>query len=106
MDVRITIRRGRAGEAFKAIAAEKALKLEKYEPRLLRVDLLFEEDGGAVVGEVRSFVPGVPMRVARAAAESRRSALDRVIRKAARQLRKERAKRVEHQAPPMAGVAE
>ena len=106
MDVQITIRRGRAGEGFRAIAEEKARKLEKYEPRLTRVELLFDDDGGRVVGEVRAFVPGVPTLVARAGAESRRSALDRVIQKAGRQLRKERSKRVDHQAPPAAAVVE
>lgn len=106
MDVQITIRRRRAGEAFRALAREKALKLERYEPRLIRVELLFDEDGGRAVAEVRASVPGLPTLVARADADSRRTALDRVIQKAGRQLRRERSRRVAHQAPPMAGVAE
>ncbi|HUG39129.1 MAG TPA: ribosome-associated translation inhibitor RaiA [Longimicrobiales bacterium] len=106
MDVQITIRRGRAGEGFRALAEEKARKLEKYEPRLIRVELLFERDGGRSVGEVRAMVPGLPALVSKAEAESRRTALDRVMQKAARQLRKERSRRVEHKALPVTGLVE
>ena len=104
MDVQITIRRGRAGESFRALAEEKARKLGKYDPRIIRVELLFDEDGGTVRAEARAIVPSLPPLVARAEADTRRTALDGVIRKASRRLRDERAKRVAHQAPPTTGV--
>ena len=105
MDVQITIRHGRAGDAFRARAEEKARRLERYEPRLIRVELSFEEDAGRVRAETRCYVPG-PTRIARAEADSSRSALDAVMRKAARQLRKERSKRVDHKAPPITALVE
>lgn len=105
MDVQITIRRGTAGPAFREAAEERARRLEKYEPRLLRVELLFDEDGGGTAAEARAVVPGLPPRVARAAASSRRTAMDRVLRKLRRQLREERARLTEHRGarvPPAA----
>lgn len=106
MDIRITVRRGRAGEAFRAAAEEKARKLERFEPRLSRVELILEGGTGRVSAEVRSSVPGLPTLVARAEADSRRSALGRVMTRSARQLRKERSRRVEHQAPPITALIE
>lgn len=101
MDVRITVRRGRAGESFRSLAEEKARKLAKYDPRMIRVELLFDEEGGTVRAEARALVPTLGPLVARAEGESRRTALDRVIRKASRRLRDERARRVAHRAPPV-----
>ena len=63
MDVQITIRRGRAGESFKALAEEKARKLGKYDPRIIRVELLFDEDGGTVRAEARAFVAAAVLAV-------------------------------------------
>ena len=105
MEVQITIRRGEAGENFLEHAQERAEKLGRYEPRLHRVELLFDEDGGRVAGEARAVVPGVPLLVARADGDTGRAALDRVVRRLGRQLKKERSKRVEHRAPPAAKLA-
>lgn len=105
MDVQITIRRGRVGASFRSLAEEKARKLERYEPRLIRVELSFEEDAGLVRAETRCYRPG-PTLVARAEGDSRRTALDRVMQRASRRLRKERSKRVQHQAPPATAVIE
>lgn len=104
MDVRITVRRGRSERGFRAIAEEKARRLRRYEPRLIRVELLFDQEGARELAEARCAVPRVPTLVARAASDSRRTSLDRVIQKAARQLRKERSRRTDHQAPPVAAL--
>lgn len=106
MDVQITIRRGEAGDNFLVHAQERAEKLARYEPRLHRVELLFDEDGGRVAAEARASVPGVPILVARAEGETPRMSLDRVVRRLGRQLRKERSKRVEHRALPLAHLME
>lgn len=102
MEVQITSRRGTVGSAFRRAAETRARGLEKYEPRLRRIELLFDEDGGRVAAEARASVPGIPARVARADGVSHRSALDRVMRKVGRQLRDERSRRVDHRAPPLA----
>ena len=106
MDVQITFRHMRTGEALRALAEQKAARLERYEPRLIRVEVLFDEDGGEVRAETRAFVPGLPTLVASSRGETPRKALDSVIGKARRQLRKERSRRVEHQAPPTAALVE
>lgn len=107
MDVRITTRHVSVSEAFAKQATDRARKLDKYHPRLLAVDLIFEDDHGQFSTEIRADVPGVPALVARSAGTSRRRALDDALRKMERQLRRERKKRVDHQAPsPGAAVGE
>lgn len=102
MDVSITFRRGKITDTFRARTLERAERLVRYEPRLLSVDLLFDEDHGRVTAEGKAAVPGLPPLVARAESDSYRTACDRVLDRLARQLRKERSRRVDHQAPPLA----
>lgn len=99
MDVRITTRHVDLSGSFLRLAEERTRKLTRYEPRLLAVDLLFDEDHGKRVTEARADVPGRPVLLAQAAADDHRSSLDHTLRKLARQLRRERARRVDHQAP-------
>lgn len=100
MDVRITTRHVDLSAGFRALAEERTRKLTRYEPRLMAVDLLFEEDHGQVVTEARADVPGRPPLIAHATAQDRRHALYDTLRKLGRQLRRERSKRLDHQAPP------
>lgn len=94
MDVRITTRHVDLTESFLLLAEDRTRKLTRYEPRLLAVDLLFEDDHGRLATEARADVPGRPALVARGAAEDRRASLDRALRKLRRQLRRESSKRV------------
>ncbi len=98
MDVRITTRRVELSDAFLAQAESRTRKLIKYEPRLLAVELLFEDEGGQVATEARADVPGHPILVARGAASDRRASLDQALKKLGRQLRRERGRRVDHKA--------
>ncbi|HUE77742.1 MAG TPA: hypothetical protein VMM83_07350 [Longimicrobiales bacterium] len=41
MEVQITSRRGTVGSAFRRAAETRARGLEKYEPRLRRIEILF-----------------------------------------------------------------
>ena len=100
MDVRITARHVSVGEGFAELAEERARKLTKYEPRLISVDLIFDKDHGKFSTEARAEVPGVPPLVATAEDDSERKSLDSALDKLGRQLKKERSKRVDHQAPP------
>lgn len=99
MDVRITTRHVDLKEGFLSLAEERARKLRKYEPKLIAVDLVFEDDHG-FTAEARADVPGRPSMIAKASAANRRAALDRALNKLGRQLRRERSRRVDHQAPP------
>lgn len=102
MDVRMTTRHVALSDSFRKLAEERARKLGKYEPRLLAVELIFEEDHGRFATEAKASVPGRPALVARSDADGRRKALDQTLRKLGRQLRRERSKSTEYQAPPMA----
>jgi ribosomal subunit interface protein len=99
MDVRITTRHVSVSDAFVEHATGRARKLDRYEPRLILVDLIFEDDHGEFSTEARAEVPGVPTLVARATGMVKRTTLDEALRKLGRQLRRERSKRVDHQAP-------
>ncbi|NIP82928.1 MAG: ribosome-associated translation inhibitor RaiA [Gemmatimonadetes bacterium] len=104
MDVRITTRHVSLSDSFAAHATERAHKLAKYEPRLIAVDLIFEDDHGQFSTEARAEVPGIPTLVARATGTSKRKTLDEAMQKLGRRLRRERSKRVDHQAPPSGAV--
>ncbi len=106
MDVRITTRHSTVGDALLKRAEERVQKLGKYDPRILAVSVLFEEDHGHSAVEVRATSPGVPTVVARAEGETNRSAFDRAFEKIRRRLRRERTKRIDHQAPPPVGMVE
>lgn len=100
MDLRITTRHVDLSDGFLTLAEERARKLHKYEPRLLAVDLLFDDGHGELSTEVRADVPGRPVMIARSSHQDRRSSLDAALRKIGRQLRRQRSKRVDHQAAP------
>jgi len=106
MDVRITTRHVSVGDAFAELAEQRARKLTKFEPRLISVDLIFDSDHGTFSTEARAEVPGVPPLVAKSENKSKRRSLDSVLDKLGRQLRKERSKRVDHQAPPAGAILE
>lgn len=99
MDVRITTRHVDLSDTFLVLAEDRTRKLEKYEPRLLAVDLIFEEDHGQVATEARADVPGRPPMIARGAAGDRRASLDEALRKLGRQLRRQRSRHVDHKSP-------
>jgi ribosomal subunit interface protein len=100
MDVRITTRHAELSNGFLERAEERTRKLTKFEPRLIAVDLLFDDDHGTFTTEARADVPGRPPLIASAEDMEPRKALDAALDKLARQLRRERKKRVDHQATP------
>ncbi len=106
MDVRITTRHSTVSDALMKRADERVRKLGKYDPRVLTVAVLFEGEHGHHAVEMRAEVPGVPTLVARAEGETNRSAFDRAFEKIRRRLRRERTKRIDHQAPPPAVILE
>ena len=106
MDVRITTRHVTIGDGFTEYADERTRKLTKYDPRLLSVDLIFDNDHGTFSTEARAEVPGIPTLVAKAENQDKRKSLDSALDKLGRQLKKERSKRVDHQAPPAGAIVE
>jgi ribosomal subunit interface protein len=105
MDVRITTRRATVSESFLRQAEERARKLDRYEPRLQAVAIVVDEDRGRVSVEARADVPGLPPVIARSEGSTSRGALDGTLQKLRRRLRRERSRRVDHQAPPAGSLA-
>jgi ribosomal subunit interface protein len=106
MDVRINTRRATVGDTFLRQAEERVRKLDRYEPRLQAVAIVVDEDRGRISVEARADVPGAPPVVASATGATDRGALDGALQKLRRQLRRERSRRVDHQAPPAGLLAE
>jgi len=104
MDIHITTRHGTLPESVRGRAEERLLKLGRYEPRLISVRLVFNEDHPYISAEAKAEVPATPTLVARASGQSYPAVLNQVVQRLARQLKKERSKRVDHQAEP-AGAA-
>ena len=106
MDVRITTRHVDITAGFAEYADERTRKLIKFDPRLAAVDLIFDEEHGMFSTEARAEVPGVSPLVAKAEDNDRRKSLDSALDKLGRQLKRERSKRVDHQAPPAGAILE
>jgi ribosomal subunit interface protein len=106
MDVRITTRRATVGQTFIRQIEERVARLDRYEPRLQSVSIIMDEDRGRISFEARAEVPGAPPMIARGEGSTERSALDAALQKLRRQLRRRRAKRTDHQAPPTGAVVE
>lgn len=106
MDVRITTRHVDISDSFGEYADERTRKLTKYEPRLIAIDLIFDNDHGEFSTEARAEVPGIPTLIAKSESSSKRKSLDSALDKLGRQLKRERSKRVDHQAPPAGAIIE
>jgi len=106
MQVTITARNCKVNENLRGWIEEQLLHLKRFEPRALRLEVtLLEEKNGCRV-EALATVARAGMLHAEAGAEDFRSAVDRVVEKLARQLRKGRSRRREHQGnPPLSGAA-
>lgn len=81
---------------------EQLTGLVKYEPRASAADVVFEEEKLTRAVEVIIHVDGAEQVVAHGAGTEFRAALDQVVDRLRRQLRKQRQRRRDHQAPPLA----
>jgi ribosomal subunit interface protein len=71
-------------------AEEQFDRLRKYDLRLQSADLRFDIDHGTYRVEARLAVSGAPLIVAHGSGESFRTALDRIVDRLSRQLRRRR----------------
>lgn len=104
MHVTITARHCTVSDAVRERALERVDRLAKYEPRASAGDVIFDEENGTRRAEIRVSVDGAPIQVARSDGETFRAALDGALQKVTRQLKREREKRVDHQAPALKGL--
>jgi len=74
--------------------------LAKYSPRATAADVVFEEEKLDKLVEVIIHIDGAEPVVAQGRDSEFRSALDQVVDRASRMLRRQRERRTDHKAPP------
>lgn len=99
MQVRITVRHNTVSDALRRRAEERVRRLEKYNPRVQTAAVTFDEEGDQHRIEVRLDVAGAKAVVGQATDHVAKTALDEAIQRAGRQLKRQRERRVSHQAP-------
>lgn len=78
--------------------------LSKYSPRASAAEVVYMEEKLTRIVEIIVHIDGGEPVVARGEGDEFRSALDQVIDRMSRQLRRQRERRTNHKAPPLGGV--
>jgi ribosomal subunit interface protein len=78
--------------------------LSKYSPRASAAEVVYMEEKLTRVAEIIMHIDGGEPVVARGEGDEFRTALDQVIDRMSRQLRRQRERRTNHKAPPLGGV--
>jgi len=78
--------------------------LSKYSPRATAADVVYMEEKLTRIAEIIVHVDGGEPLVARGEGDEFRTALDEVMERISRQLRRQRERRTNHKAPPLGGV--
>lgn len=100
MNTNLTARHCEISEALRERAATRAHRLLRYEERIGGIDIIFENDGGGQRVEALVRVDGSEPVVAQFTGDSFRGALDRVMDRVARQLKRRRDRRRVHAPAP------
>jgi ribosomal subunit interface protein len=87
-------------DELRDLTERRTQRLGRFEPRLGTVAVTFDEEGERRRAEVRGEVEGGVPIMARAGGPTHRTALDRALDRAIRQLKRQRERRHDHQAPP------
>jgi ribosomal subunit interface protein len=98
MNVRIVARHSDLPEDLRARAEGLIAKLTKYDPRLTRAEVVFDEEKRSKKVEAILHLDRVDPIVAHAEGDDYRSVLDRLVNRLQRQLRDGRARATDHQA--------
>jgi ribosomal subunit interface protein len=80
---------------------EQVASLSKYSPRASAVDVVYLEEKLTKVAEVIVHIDGGEPVVARGEGSDFRSALDQMVDRVSRRLRRQRERRTDHKAPPL-----
>jgi ribosomal subunit interface protein len=100
VQVRITERHVQVPKDTLARAESRLSSLSKYHPRASSAEVVFSEERADRTVEIIVHVDGSGPVVASVQDEEFRAALDKVLDRVARKLRKVRERRTNHQAPP------
>jgi ribosomal subunit interface protein len=110
MDVTITARHCTISDIVRDRAVLRANRLERYDARVTRVDIVFDTDHGAKSVEGRLHLAGEGILTARGKANAFRSALDQVLDRLDKQLKRQcdrrRVRRIRTAVPAMAPAEE
>lgn len=82
---------------------EQVAALSKYSPKASAVDVVYMEEKLTKVAEILVHIDGGEPVVARGEGAEFRMALDQVVDRVSRRLRKQRERRTDHKAPPLGG---
>lgn len=103
MNVTITARHCTLPDPVLRRTHDRIQKLARFEPRILAAEVVYELDHGVHRAEARVTIAGRPAVVARAEHHaSCGAALDRMVERLARRLRRGRKRRLDHRAIPTA----
>ena len=103
MRVKITARHCNISDPVRERAESQMERLTKYHPRVTGADVVFTEvKRSRHVEVILSVDRGEPV-VAQADGEEFRTALDKVVDRLSRRLRRARALQKDHKAPPLSG---
>jgi ribosomal subunit interface protein len=104
MRIQIAARHCEVPEPVRARADEQLQRLTRYEPRLSAAEVVFEEEKHLKKVEGILSVDRDKPVVGSGEGESFRAALDQMLDRLSRMLRKRRSQRVDHQGPRNVGV--
>ena len=105
MRVQIAQRHCDVPESIQERAESRIAGLVRYDSRLARAEVVFEEEKHLKKVEAILSVHGDEPVVAHAEAEEYRNAVDRLVDRLSRILRRRRSQRRDHQAPPLKEVS-
>lgn len=101
MNVTITARHFVIPERVRRRALDRVQRLRRYDPRILAADVAFVRERATYIAEARLEIAGEPAAFARAKAADPGAALDRMIERLRRQLKRERERARDHRAAPL-----
>lgn len=99
MEVRISARHGSISDAIRRQTEARLSRIERFETRPARAEVLFQTERGARKVEAHVTVHGGGQFIAHASAASYNVALDLTVDRLIRQLKRKRQLYREHQAP-------
>lgn len=101
MRVQITARHCEVPNGVLERTEEQVAALSKYSPKASSADVVYMEENLTKVAEVIVHIDGGEPVVARGEGAEFRVALDQVVDRVSRRLRKQRERRTDHKAPPL-----
>jgi ribosomal subunit interface protein len=100
--VQVAARHCEIPDSVRTRTEEQIGRLAKYHPRVASADVVFTEEKKVRKVEVIVSIHGAEPVVARGEGEAFRTALDKVVNRLGRILRRQRAQKIEHQGPRLA----